>query len=299
MKSVKILVFLLGLMFLIGSCNQEFDKSYSSQDLEVVKLNGLINISFDALSSTDYEGDFSNLDNLDFSYLNPKEEKQRINFVLHESGEADLVVEHIDFSEGLKIPHEDLPDDRPSIKKTVISGGFISFYDLNETLLGKERIDRLDFSTYVSEILELKKNNSRDDINLAIRKFQSAFFKNRLLDFIIEVRQNSPILKSSNAFQIIEENENTVTFNIDLGQIEQGQQGRSLAVVDKTKNRLIADRTFDEFGQIIQTTYYGYSSDDIEFLDAIRTEVPIITDSDNELLLVTCVKISNFSFDLN
>lgn len=152
----------------------------------------------------------------------------------------------------------------------------------------------------MSDIKEIKNNNSKDDINRAIRKFQSAFFKNRLIDFIETVKNNnSPILKTSQAYQIFEENDATVTFSIDLSQIEQGQQGRSLIVIDKVKNRLIADRIFDDFNQVVQATYYGYTSGELELMDAIRTEQQIRIGSVNEIHKITCTKISNFSFNLN
>lgn len=193
-----------------------------------------------------------------------------------------------------------MPDDRPLVKKTLISGGFISSYDRSGSLLSKESIDRLDFSSLLSEIKDINDKNSKEDIHRAIRKFQSAFFRNRLIDFVENIKgNNSPILKSSQAYQIFEENDATVTFSIDLSHIEPGQQGRSLVVIDKAKNRLIADRTFDEFNQVVQTTYYGYTSGELEVLGAIRTELPIRIGSDNEISMITCTKISNFSLDLN
>jgi hypothetical protein len=106
-------------------------------------------------------------------------------------------------------------------------------------------------------------------------------------------------LKTSQAYQIFEENDASVTFSIDLSQIEQGQYGKSLLVIDKIKNRLIADRTFDDFNQVVQTTYYGYTSGELEILDAIRTELPIRIGSDNVISMVTCTKISDFSLNLN
>ncbi len=292
--------FILGITLLVSSCNQDFGKSYSESGGDLSLSNGLLNISFEVLSSTDYEGDFDRLDYQVLSSMNPHEEMQRVNFVLNESGESDLVIENVDFSEGIKIPHQDLPDDRPSVKKILISGGFISTYDNSGNLLGKESIDRLDFTSLLSDIKEIKNNNSKEDIYKAVNKFQSVFFKNRLIDFIETVKKNkSPILKTSQTYQIVEENDATVTFSVDLSQIEQGQQGRSLIVVNKIKNRLIADRTFDDFNQMVQTTYYGYSSGELEVLDAIRTEQPIKIGSDNEISKITCTKISNFSLNLN
>lgn len=292
--------FILGIALLASACNQDFGKSYSDSEGDLSLSKGLLNISFELLSSTDYEGDLDRLDYQALSSLNPHEEMQSINFVLHESGEADLVIENVEFNQGIKIPHEDLPDDRPLIKKTIISGGFISSYDQSGSLLSKESIDRLDFSSLLSEIKDIKDKNSKEDIHRAIRKFESAFFKNRLIDFIENVKNNnSPIMKASHGYQIVEENDATVTFSIDLSHIEQGQQGRSLVVIDKAKNRLIADRTFDDFNQVVQTTYYGYTNNELEALDAIRTEIPIRIGSENGISMVTCTKISDFSLNLN
>lgn len=109
--------FILGFALLASACNQDFGKSFSESGEDLSISNGLLHISFEALSSTDYEGDLDRLDYQILSSINPHEEMQRISFVLHENGESDLVIENVDFSEGIKIPHEDLPDDRHMVKK--------------------------------------------------------------------------------------------------------------------------------------------------------------------------------------
>ena len=53
---------------------------------------------------------------------------------LFESGQLDITIEELDFSEKIRNPHKILPDDSPKIVKTVISGNTIKFYDANGKL---------------------------------------------------------------------------------------------------------------------------------------------------------------------
>ncbi|RZS95689.1 hypothetical protein [Cecembia calidifontis] len=284
----------------LSGCSQEvITDDYLDKGIEQSSSKGLLQVSWESVISTDYQGNLDALNENTLSSMNPSEEKQRVEFVLFETGEARLSIEHLAKNEGIKIPHEDLPDDRSPVKKTVIYGGEISWYDGSGVLLGSESVDRLDYSSWISDIKQIKETNSKEDINRALRNFQSQFFKVNLEKFLENIKANNPIVREIEEFQILEENETYVTIRVDLAQFEPGQTGINVMLIDKNKNRMVANRIYTEGYEILQTTYYGYSKKDIETLDAIRVEEPLLLEEPVEVTKVTLNKISNLNISLN
>ena len=263
------------------------------------ETQALLLVSWESIISTDYQGDLGALNINSLSALNPSSEKQRVKFILLETGEAQLTIEHLANNEGIKIPHEDLPDDRRPVKKTVIYGGEISWYDGSGASLGSQPMQRLDYSAWITEIKKIKETNSKEEINRALRNFQSQFFKANLENFLEQIKASNPIVREIEEFQILEENETYVTIRVDMAQFEPGQTGINVMLIDKNKNRMVANRVYTEADEILQTTYYGYAKEEIEALDAIRVEEPIVLEDQIELTKVTLTKISGLNISLN
>ncbi|MFN3802837.1 hypothetical protein, partial [Belliella pelovolcani] len=159
---------------------------------------------------------------------------------------------------------------------------------------------KLDMSDLVFEIKELKKKNSKDKILKVVNKFQSYLFRDNLLEFVEELRnKNNPIVRQLNEFQLLEENETFITLRVDLNEFQEGITGSSVLLINKKDNRLVADRVYDEFGEIVKTTFYGYSKGEIESLDAIRNEEPMKIDDGSEIIKVSLSKITNLNFSIN
>lgn len=291
----------LAIMALVLSgCSQEvITNDQLGNGVGQLSSKGLLQVSWESVISTDYQGDLGALNENSLSALNPFEEKQRVEFVLHETGEAQLTIEHLAKNEGIKIPHEDLPDDRSPVKKTVIYGGEISWYDGSGALIGSESMDRLDYSAWISDIKQIKDTNSKEDINRALRNFQSQFFKANLENFLEEIKASNPIVREIEEFQILEENDTYVTISLDMAQFEPGQTGINVMLIDKNKNRMVANRIYTEGDEILQTTYYGYAKGETETLDAIRVEEPLILEDQIELTKVTLTKISDLNISIN
>jgi hypothetical protein len=284
----------------LSGCSQEvITGDQVAEGNPLLGNKGLMQVSWESVISTDYQGDLGSLSENSLSALNPFEEKQRVEFLLHETGEAELTINHLSENEGIKIPHEDLPDDRPPVKKTVIYGGKISWYDGSGALLGSEPMQRLDYSTWITEIKKIKDTNSKEDINRALRNFQSQFFKANLENFLAQIKASNPIVREVEEFQILEENEAYVTIRVDMAQFEPGQTGINVMLIDKEKNRMVANRIYSEGDEILQTTYYGYAKGATEALDAIRVEEPLLLEEQAEITKVTLTKISDLNISLN
>jgi hypothetical protein len=284
----------------LSGCSQEVITSDQvAEGNPLLGNKGLLQVSWESVISTDYQGDLGALNENSLSALNPFEEKQLVEFILHETGEAQLNIEHLSKNEGIKIPHEDLSDDRAPVKKTVIYGGEISWYDGSGALLGSQPMQRLDYSAWITEIKKIKETNSKEEINRALRNFQSQFFKANLENFIEQIKKSNPIVREIEEFQILEENETYVTIRVDLAQFEPGQTGINVMLIDKNKNRMVANRIYTEGNEILQTTYYGYAKGETGALDAIRVEEPLFLEEKIELTKVTLTKISDLNISLN
>lgn len=264
-----------------------------------IQGRGILNLSWESAISTDYTGDFASLDDFSMSSLNPSDEKQKIAFVLFESGEVELTIEHLSQNEGIKIPHQDLADDRPPVKKTVIFGGMISLYDGGGSLIASEPMDKLDYSKLLADIKKIKQENKPEEIAKVLKDFQSKFFGNNLANFLDQIRGSNPIVRQMEEFQIVEENENFVTIRVDLKVFEPGLFGSNVMLIDKENNRMLANRMYDEADEITQTTFYGYAKGDVQALDAIRVEEPILIQGTTKITKVTLTKISDLSISLN
>jgi len=97
----------------------------------------------------------------------------------------------------------------------------------------------------------------------------------------------------------LEENETYVTIRVDLAQFEPGHTGINVMLIDKNKNRMVANRIYTEGNEILQTTYYGYAKGETGALDAIRVEEPLFLEEKIELTKVTLTKISDLNISLN
>ncbi|HCX75272.1 MAG TPA: hypothetical protein DHU93_07490, partial [Algoriphagus sp.] len=93
-------------------------------------------------------------------------------------------------------------------------------------------MQRLDYSTWITEIKKIKDTNSKEDINRALRNFQSQFFKANLENFLAQIKASNPIVREVEEFQILEENEAYVTIRVDMAQFEPGQTGINVMLID-------------------------------------------------------------------
>jgi hypothetical protein len=86
---------------------------------------------------------------------------------------------------------------------------------------------------------------------------------------------------------------------VDLKVFEPGLFGSNVMLIDKENNRMLANRMYDEADEITQTTFYGYAKGDVQALDAIRVEEPILIQGTTKITKVTLTKISDLSISLN
>lgn len=258
-------------------------------------------------TSRDFDISFENANSLNLSALNPSIEKQEITMKLFENGNLEMTIEELDFNENMKNPHKILPDDSPQIVKTVISGNTIKFYDKNDELLNSEYIPIPNQLKLVNKIKEIGSEFSPEDINEVITTMQGHHLIDNLEEFIKNLKyDNGHLLKSSSAskinsdeFTIIEQGENFVTLRMPFNVVEVGMSQEAVLLIDKTLNKIVGTRIYNEQNVLLQTTYFGYNEGETQALNAIKTVEKVILLSGDEVDMVTYSKIDDMQLNLN
>jgi len=253
----------------------------------------LMSISYDMETSRDFKEELSlqNFSFLDLANMNPTNEKQHVSMELFEDGTLNMVIEELEFKQKIKSPHNTLPDDSPKIVKTEITGNTISFYDKKGALLNSEPIDMPSQTQMVADIKELGKNVSLNDINNTIATMQGQQFAANLETFIANAAQNG--------VQILEQGEDFVTMRMPMSTIDPKIQEETVLLIDKKKNRVVANRIYGVNNELLQSSYFGYNTGTQEYLTAIKQEGNIVLPSGKTATLETNSKIDNFNFSLN
>lgn len=287
------LIFSLIFFAFIYSCNKEFNETKDPNSPNTEKVTGerIMNISYDIYTVRDYETDFSKLSDLELSSVNPSEEKQHVEMTLLESGQMNIVISNVDFKKHINIPHKTLPDDSPKIVKTEIIGNIVKFYDINGKVLGTENIPIPNHSETVKKIKEIGAKFSAEDINNTIATMQGQQFIENLEEYIANAAQNG--------VEVIEQGKNHVTLRSNFSNIDPSMQGASVLLIDKSINKLVGTRIYDENDKLVQTVFYGYNRGEVQSMNAIKVEQMEQLPTGKEVKMISLSKIENLKFNLN
>ena len=298
-RTQKFIIFFIATMFTI-SCDKDYLHIPDTNSNIENSAKALLKISYKMTTTRDYEIAGASLPDLDLATLNPSSEKQEIKMELFESGQLDITIEELDFSEKIRNPHKILPDDSPKIVKTVISGNTIKFYDANGKILNTENIPIPNHSDLVKTIKDIGSDFSPEDINETIATMQGHHLIDNLEEFIKNLEgENNHLQKSSGSpITIIEQGDNYVTLRMPLDNIEPVMSQESVLLIDKTLNKIVGTRIYSN-NQLLQSTFFGYNKGDVQSLNAIKTIQKIQLLSGNEIDMVSYSKIDDMEFNLN
>ncbi len=291
-KTIFKLFFIISMLFFF-SCNNDTllfkkDKNFNSETFKN-QLPGILQVSYEVTTWTDYETPFSKLSDLDISNLNPMSEKQKITMQLSESGEVSLTIDKLNFKNKIKIPNNTPANDIPEIVRTEIIGNTAYFYDKSKKLKGSEHIEIPNQIKLVEKIKKLRDKFSEEDINEALATMQGQFFADNTEEFI----KNA----SENGAEIQELEDGYITVRMPLK--DMGQNLETVLLINKNINKLVGNRIYNEKNELLQTVYYGYNKGKIQSLNAVRVEEKISLPSGKEIKMTTNSKIENLKFNLN
>ena len=301
MKKARVqnfIIFFISTMFLVN-CNEDYINTTEVSNIKN-STKALLEISYKMTTTRDYEIAGATLPDLDLATLNPSSEKQVVKMDLFESGQLDITIEEVDFSKKIRNPHKILPDDSPKIVKTVINGNTIKFYDANGNLLNTDNIPIPNHSDLVKTIKDIGNDFTPEDINDVITTMQGHHLIGNLEAFIknLEEENNYPQKSSGSPITIINQGENFVTLRMPLNNIEPAMSQESVLLIDKTLNKIVGTRIYDN-NQLLQTTFFGYNKGEVQSLNAVKTIQKIQLLSGNEIDMISYSKIDDMEFNLN
>lgn len=283
---------LVSISLINTGCEDDFEanNTLNTQGLEK-KSNPLLSVNYTVTSTIDYDMPPYNLTEFEMSYLNPSSEKNKVSFELFEDGTTNMIIEKQHFNKEIKIPNHILPDDRPEIVKTVISGNTMTIFDSTGKLRGSQNIPIPNQMELVKKIKEVGKNYTAKEINQTIATMQGTQFISNLNDFIANAGANN--------VQIIEQGDNFVTLRMPLSNVDSNLDQDCVLLIDKSKNRLVGNRIYSSDNKLLQTTYFGYNTGAVQSINAVKTIAKITLPSGFEIDQINLDKIENFKFNLN
>lgn len=289
-KFSKTVLIALCCVIMTTSCDKDFeDPSISSEILKKeLKLGEvLIEMSYDMITSQDFETDFSKLSSLDLSNMNPRNEKQHIKMQLFESGQTSLTIEELDFKQKIKIKHKILPDNSPKIIKTEIIGNSAKFYDMNGKLISQAPMSLPNQHELAERIKKMGAKISSEDVNKTVAAIQGQQF----IDDLDALINNT----AKNGVRVLEQGKNHITIRMPKDNLD----NETVLLVDKGINKIVGSRVYNRDNELLESTFFRYSKEDNQFLNAIRKEVKTELPSGKKINTIINTRFENYKFNLN
>lgn len=290
-KPIILFAFILTISFISCQKSNLTDTLESKHAGYKQSENEILTLSYDIYIYRDYEADFSALTEMELSYLNPSEEKQRIEMTLLNSGQMNVTIENIAFENTINLPHHAPQNTTLGVTKTEIFGNAVFFYDNNGRLLAHESFPAGNFNEMVELINGLREKYSVLGINRILANMQGHLYVENLNRFIENAAENG--------IEVMEHNDHLVTLRADFKRIDPRAEGSSVILVDRIRNRLLGVRIYDSANTLIQSVVYGYNRGERQTLNAIKVEQNQELVNGIEVKLITYIKIDNLEFSVN
>ncbi len=227
------------------------------------------------------------LSTIDLIIAVPQVDRQKVKFVLAANGTAEWVIESLTPSVDIEEDHESLPSSSPIPKKTIISGGIMTLFDQEGSMIQSHPVDMPSLESFAAIIQNGLDSHSASEINQAILSMQSIGNNLTLQDII----QNPQIYDA-----IIEPvSENVVSISMPVSQ-SPGMgtiTDRTVSLIDTTKHLLLASRLYGEEGEIKGTTMIEYDEGPVPYLRGILQQVPDVFPSGQEATMETYSSIES------
>jgi len=279
----------------LSSCNEEQAIELEQKSLkqgDLTESDVIVKMSYDIVTSRDFELNEEKYSELDLANMIPGNEKQNVTMELLENGTINMTINSLEFPEKIELPSQILPDDRPQITKTEIKGNSISFYDDNGNLISSTHIDIPIQVETVKQIKELKDEYTQEEINKTIATMQGHQYIENLDEFLKNNSQEKGIT-------VIEQGDSYVTIRMDMSVEDSKNEHDIVLLIDKLRNKMVGNRIYGANDELLQTTYFGYNNGEQQYLSAIKTEQKMLLPSGKSVTLLTHNSIDNFKLDIN
>ena len=270
----------------LAGCKTENDALMDSESrIKSDKKAALLSLSYEITTYQWYEYEFDKLTEVDLAHLNPSDEKQRVEMVLFPDGTVNSIIEEIELEHSINVKHQVLPNDMPSVKKTEIIGNTVNLYDINGKRISTQTVESPRQMNLVEDIKEMSAQCSDKELANAFSAMQGNVFDKKMEQIISEAETKG---------NLIEHDEQHATIRVNLSEIEPHAKGDCVTILDKKNKRIVASTIYDEIEKTMLRTFYGYTGEGAQTLDAVRTEQLIKLPSGAKAWQITCSKYENF-----
>lgn len=285
--------FFAALVIVFTGCkveNEAFKRNDAHVGIKSDMKAALLSLSYDITTWQWSEYDAEKLTEVDLAHLNPSEEKHHIEMVLLPDGTVNMTLEEVEFEKNINIQHQTLPNDIPSVKKTVITGNTVSRYDINGKLLSTDKAEISRQTKLAEQIREMGAQFSDKEIAQAFATMQGNVFDQNFEKWITEAEAKG---------EVIAHDEQYVTLRMNLSENNTQKKGACVLLVDKNINKLVGNVSYDDEYNPILNMYYGYAKEGVQALNASRTEQLIKLPSGVKVWQITCSKYDNLILNIH
>ena len=283
---------LMSLLLIQASCTKEplQESATPSKDLSI-NIN-VLEMKYEVEATTRYLYDVAEeFSDLDIATMTPLRSKSLVSMRLDTRGDVSMEIEDVPVKQPVEIKHETLPDESPKILKTVIRGGIATFYTDGDRELSTATIEVPNQLSVVQRITESRNCISQEDINYVIATMQGQMFADKLEDFIATAQRDGS--------QVEKLDEQYVSIRMPLSKANPSCAYETVLLLDRLNNRFIGTTVYNESGEQILTTMFGYGPPEEPYLRAIRQTSKEKLPSGKLVTLETVTRIENMKLKIN
>ncbi len=291
-KHFKILIGFIIILITVLSCKKEIEGS-SNYENNYLKNNEIfMEMSYKITTQRTFKNVPDDITDLDFSTLNPRNDKYSVQFLLHNDGTPEFHIKKMEFSQQINIKHNVVKGDFPEVWKIDILGSTINNYDKAGNLLYTGSVPFIgNMKDKVEKLKEVGKKYSKEVINQVISSLQGQQLVDNLNEFIAHAQQSG--------LQVTEYDNNVVSIRMTETNLHPNKIFYKVILIDKNRNKLVGTRIYDSNNVLINSTLFAYNHGKYQSLKAIRTVQKFQLPSGTMVDMITLSKIEDFKFKLN
>jgi hypothetical protein len=262
-----------------------------NESINNVVCDEILELKYVIETSTQYITNSKKLSDMDIAMMTPKNNKEEINLRLHENGQISMNIKRLTPDVDIKIPHKTGTVNSNEVYETVIENNVANFYDKSGRLLNTVAMDLPVCTETVDRLIEMTDScHTQEDITQVVAQLQCNQISN--LGYYISNAKN-------NGIQVVEETDRLIIIRMPLGMIDPGSTNEAAILIDKKLERLGGLRVYNQEGDLMSTTLFGYGHPKKPFLTAIKQQVSETLPSGVEVTVESLSKIDNINFSLN
>jgi len=291
-KQIRMLIVIMITLLTTFSCKKEIENRSNSNNNYLKNSGTFMEMSYKITTQRTFKNVPDSISDLDFSTLNPRNDKHSVQFLLYGDGTPEFHINKMEFSQQTNIKHNVVKGNFPEVWKIDILGSTINNYDKSGNLLYTGSVPfSKNMKDKVEKLKKIGKKYSKKVINQVISSLQGQQLVDNLNEFIAHARQSG--------LQVTDYDNNMVSIRMIETNLHPNKIFYKVILIDKIKNKLVGTRIYDSNNVLINSTLFAYNHGKYQSLKAIRTVQKFRLPSGTMVDMITLSKIEDFNFKLN